>query len=709
MKRRLCLAAVLCGVSVAAAQDKPEKVRKATAKELLRTGFFEDFSQLDISELLAAEVKTTVASRREEPVETAPGVLSVLTGEEIRNLGARTLEDVLRVIPGFDVVTTNLGRKQIVVRGAPQRQGGGSEGVLVLFNGHPLNEDLTGGATALNLAIPMDNVKQLEVLRGPGSASFGAGAVHAVVQIVTYSAEDFTGTQAALSLASFGTQEYALRVGQKAGSLTVHGFIRFTDSDGPALAVPADAQSVADRQLLAVGQKPLSRAPGRTDDDLRSLEVNYRVLYRDLEVNWRVRNERAGAYVGPTDILAENNQLSDKQVALDARYRRDLSGIGRLTARASHTRSSVRELLQVSPAGFSLTLSNGRLASFPSGVFLQTNLNTRRTGVEALLEHDRGDHRLTGTLSLDRESTADVEANGNLDYHSVTAQAGLLPLPGAVAPRARSRLGLAALDSWTRSSLTVTAGLRWDVLSDSGNFLSPRLAVVGTLPHDLTLRVLYGRAFRPPSFSELAFNLPGYIANPGLSPERVDTLQASATLERSELQVAGTVYLAFLRNHIGVEQPYSPLAPQRLVNLPGANLKGLEIEARRPVGKDGSFFLLYALQDPVDRGMPVAGSPTHLATLGATLRFQDRYTLTPTWLLRSARPRGPGDPRRSLGGYGVFSLHLRARDFFGSLELDAGVQDLFDRGYADPAPPWGLPSDYPRPGRRIFVNASFRL
>jgi iron complex outermembrane receptor protein len=125
---------------------------------------------------------------------------------------------VLKTVPGFEVLTDTLGRDRIVARGViSSSTGGSSENVLILFNGHRLNEEINGGATFINLTLPMAHVKRVEIIRGPGSALFGANAFLAVINIVTASADDIDGVEVSAGGGSYATQEYYVRAGRRFG------------------------------------------------------------------------------------------------------------------------------------------------------------------------------------------------------------------------------------------------------------------------------------------------------------------------------------------------------------------------------------------------------------------------------------------------------------------------------------------------------------
>jgi outer membrane receptor protein involved in Fe transport len=83
--------------------------------------------------------------------------------------------------------------------------------------------------------------------------------------------------------------------------------------------------------------------------------------------------------------------------------------------------------------------------------------------------------------------------------------------------------------------------------------------------------------------------------------------------------------------------------------------------------------------------------------------------LSPSVTVRSARPRALGDARPDLNGYTLVDLVARVHNFHPALELNAVVHDLFGRDYFDPSPLGGLPGDYPRPGRSVFVKAKVRF
>jgi outer membrane receptor protein involved in Fe transport len=704
--------------------------RKVSVRELMKMGFFQDFDELDLEELLTpTDATVTVGSRHPLPIERTPGTVSLVKSDEIRDLGARTLEDVLRLLPGVDITTDRLGRSNISLRGlGVSFTGGASENVLVLLDGEPLNEPVLGGASSVNLNFSADHIRQVELLRGPGSVLFGDGALAGVISITLDSIDTFNGTEILAGGGSFATQDYAIRSGARFKRLQISGFVRFQDSSGAQLDVPEDAQTTVD--LAQAPKPPISLAPGRTTDDYQTVETAYRFGLGEWSLGLRSRSDRSGAFVGAADILGRRNDLASRQTNVDLGWKREVPKVGAIEARVSFAQTSLQQILEVYPSGYE-SPRDGEVFGKPGGeggVFLENGLGSRRVEAEGLLTRDIAPHHqlITG-LSLGREGTHDLKANANLDFRtgfSVPAAPdhSLSPLSDAVADSHRSTVSIFAQDAWTPSPrFSLTSGLRFDHYWGVGGTVSPRVALVGSLPSwlqkalpsrlagGLGYKLLYGRSFRIPTFSELYFNLPGYTGNPNLKPVVADSVEATLDYKGGGFWVAGTGYWNQVDRTISTGEPFSPVGTALLTNGAGVRVFGFEAEVRKRFGTANSAFANYAYQHARERegGTPAPGVPQHLANIGASFSIRDRYTVTPTLQLRSSRPRAVGDPRASVDGVALFGLAARARQLYRGLGADLLLQNLFDQAYTDPAP--FVPGDYPRPGRRLLLHLSYRF
>jgi len=384
---------------------------------------------------------------------------------------------------------------------------------------------------------------------------------------------------------------------------------------------------------------------------------------------------------------------------------------GTVTTVGSLTRSRRNELVEVIPPGFERVI-DGNTLRVPSAVFLQTALGSMRTSLEARYDRTIERHEMLAGVTVEREATFGLEAKGNLDFETFVPRSDLEPLEGTVPDVSRNILGLWFTDVWrVRTDTTISGGARLELVSAIGARLSPRLVVTRQLPHALTARLGYARSYRAPSFRELAFELPTLSANPDLEAATLDTVEGSLAYHRDDFDVAGAVYLGWLRDAVRLQGVPSLEEPALVVNEGGYNLHGFELEAKRFFGRH-SAFMSYSFQNPLDTvtDSRLSGVSAHSAALGGSFAVNDRLTLVPTWILRSSRPRDPADTRPALAGYGSVNLSVR-RLFFPSkkLEVRAILNNAFDQGYRDPAPLWGVPGDYPRPGRSLFVDAKYRF
>ena len=123
----------------------------------------------------------------------------------------------------------------------------------------------------MNLDLPVDNIKRIEIVRGPGSVLYGAGAFLGVINIVTESVDTFRRDELTLGGGSFESFLYNFRYGTTFHEVSLAGFLQYSYTGGPHLDVPADLQT-ADRRAPSPrsASRPRRLAPGETVDDRKA-------------------------------------------------------------------------------------------------------------------------------------------------------------------------------------------------------------------------------------------------------------------------------------------------------------------------------------------------------------------------------------------------------------------------------------------------------
>ncbi|HED66740.1 MAG TPA: hypothetical protein ENJ09_14445, partial [Planctomycetes bacterium] len=156
-----------------------------------------DLTDLSLEELMNIEV--TVASRTKQKLSDVPAAVYVLTGDEIRRAGFSSVQEALRMVPGFQVSHWTNNMWDVTARG----YGNGTSltnsaflnQLLVMIDGVPVYSPQFAGVWWALQDVDLADIDRIEVIRGPGGIIWGANAEHGVVHIITKNAADTQGAQ----------------------------------------------------------------------------------------------------------------------------------------------------------------------------------------------------------------------------------------------------------------------------------------------------------------------------------------------------------------------------------------------------------------------------------------------------------------------------------------------------------------------------------
>ena len=164
---------------------------------------FQDFEELSLEDLLEIEVVT--AAKKVQKISEAPAAMYVITDEDIKQSGATTIPDVLRMVPGLDVMEITASDFVVNARGFNQEM---SNKMLVLVDGRSVYWDFYGLVVWDSFPIALEEIKRIEIVKGPGSALYGANAFSGVINILTKSPEELR--QGISVSTSYGSQNTTL-------------------------------------------------------------------------------------------------------------------------------------------------------------------------------------------------------------------------------------------------------------------------------------------------------------------------------------------------------------------------------------------------------------------------------------------------------------------------------------------------------------------
>src|SRR2546427_8458859 len=203
---------------------------------------FPDVTQISLEDLM--NVRVTSVSKREQKLGDAPAAVFVITQDDIRRSGARTIPEALRMAPGIEVARIDENKWAISARGFNGRF---ANKLLVLIDGRSVYTPLFSGVYWDVQDTLLEDIDRIEVIRGPGATLWGANAVNGVINITTKSAKETLG---GLLSGGYGTEEQGFgsaRYGGKLGEDAYYrGYVKYFNRDSSALPSGAQANDAWD-------------------------------------------------------------------------------------------------------------------------------------------------------------------------------------------------------------------------------------------------------------------------------------------------------------------------------------------------------------------------------------------------------------------------------------------------------------------------------
>ncbi len=682
----------------------------------------------DLADLYGDAQFVSIATGSRKPIYKAPAVATVITAEEIKAMGARDLNEVLETVPGLHVSLSPLSRLDSVysIRGIHT---GFNPHVLLLRNGVPFPYVFSGGRPNL-FRLPVASIARIEVIRGPGSAVYGADAFAGVINVITKESDDIRGTEAGGRVGSFDTHDLWLLHGGSWGPWDIAFSLEWQESAGDrSRRIDADFQSFLDGTMGTTA----SRAPGPLSTRYEVLDSHLEIRRGDLRLrNWYWRLSDAGQGTGGAQALDPEGRENVEQYLVDLAYATTLRPSWDLNAVASYLYRDTRSRFVLLPPGTRAPIGpDGNIdfdspaeVLFPDGLLGNPGAREHQTGMDLVFlytGHRNNRLRLGAGIRYFtfRPSESKNFGPGVIDGSVSPIDGALTDLSGTpfiFSPdRSRTLYYLLVQDEWQiLPDWELTAGIRYDHYSDFGETINPRLALVWATRYNLTTKLLYGRAFRAPSFSELfAVNNPVVLGNPDLKPETIDTLELAFDYRPTfNLQTVVSFFVYEADNLI----EFVGGATRTAQNARDQQGYGFEVEADWKVRADLRLLGNYSFQRSRDKATKerIPEAPGQQAYLRAEWQFHPGFFLTPQVLWVGDRRRSPVDPRAQIDDYTMVHLTLRATNLAANWEFALSGRNIFNvdarepsSGPEAPVLPISIPGDYPLEGRSLLGEVRY--
>jgi iron complex outermembrane receptor protein len=677
----------------------------------------------DLAALYGDEEFVSIATGSSKPAYKAPAVASVITAEDIEAMGARNLNEVLETVPGLHVGLSNLSRLDSVysIRGIHT---GFNPHVLILMNGIPITNLWSGGRPNL-FRLPVSSIARIEVIRGPGSAVYGADAYAGVINIITKEASDIDGAIFGGREGSFDTHDLWFQYGKTFGDWDVALSFEWQQSDGDDdRVVKSDFQSTLDSSFGTNA----SLAPG-------PLETRYEVFDTHLGIKrlsalgdwdlrlWNWRLEDAGVGAGAYQALDPEGKQSDDLYLVDLSYNTaDLLPEWDLNARVSYQYidNDIHFVLlppgTIVPVGTdgNLFTAPGTPLIFPDGVIGNPEGSEEHKGADVTaLYSGFTNHYLRLGAGIKHQKGETQETKNYGPGVPLGIMTDVTDTPFVYAPEKSHTIRYLSLqDEWLFApDWELTAGVRYDDYSDFGNTINPRLALVWATRHNLTTKLLYGSAFRAPSFSELyAINNPVALGNSDLDPETIDTLELSFDYRPTfEFQTVLSLFAYEAKDLI--EFVPDPVTGTRIAqNARDQKGHGFELEANWKVADNLLLKTNYAFQHSEDEktNKRIPDAPGQQFYVNVDWGFLPDMSLVAQLNWIGDRKRASDDPRSDIDDYTLVNLAWRWKNIVQNLDLAFVLRNVFDEDAREPSS--GLiPDDYPLEGRNGWLELRWRM
>jgi outer membrane receptor for ferrienterochelin and colicin len=634
-----------------------------------------DLSAASLEELTNIQVYS--ASKHLQSATDAPASVTVITADQIQKYGYRTLGDILRSVRGF-YVTSDRNYSYVGIRGF-ERLGDWNSRVLLLVDGHRTNDHIFGQAMiGSEFLVDVDLIDRVEIIRGPSSSLYGAGAFLAVINVITRKPQQLKGWELSVEQASFDTYKGRASYGghYKGIDLLLSG--SFYNSEGQTLYFP-EFDNPATNNGIA-----------RNLDYESSQHILANVSFRGFTLQglFSARDKGAPtAYFGAVfnDPRTHNR---DYHQYFDLRYQHSVGEKWDLMARTSFDQSRLE-----APFAY--------FTGLPDGSIALDNYSDRGNWWS-------GEAQLSRTLLEKHKLTFGAELIDNLrqDQGYYAAVANVF----TTTPASSLISALYAQDEFAIThKLSLSGGLRYDHYANFGGTTNPRLGLIYHPFQPTTFKLLYGSAFRAPEVFEIFPTVgPLFESNLLLKPETIHSFEGVVEQGFGQrFKLSGSVFRNRIQHLISLETDAGKLVYR---NFEDVQVTGVEIEfsGHGTNGLEGTTSFTYADANNISAAdLELTNSVRHMAKLNLIA------PLIPKRLFAALDAQYTG--RRitlngnAVAGFAVFNVTLLGHVLGRHIDLSSSIYNILDKKYFDPGRPEDVQDAIQQDGRSFRIKLTGRF
>ena len=633
-----------------------------------------DLTSLSLEALMEIEVPVVFgASKFEQKATEAPSSVTVITSDEIKRYGYRTLADILQSVQGFyvsyDRNYSSLGSRGVNLSDSNNR-------ILLLVNGHRLNNNLSDSAAiGTDFILDVDLIDHVEIIRGPSAVLYGNNAFFGVINVITRQGKQLNGAEVSGEYASYDTYKTRVTYGKlftNGVQLLLSG--TYYDSAGPDRLFYKKFNTPA--QKNGVAQNMDGDSSGSFFGSLGYADFTLEGAFISRE------KENPTAQFGST-FNDPRLQTTDDRGYTSLKYAHSFPEIVDVTAQVYYDRSDLE-------IGYPTAIGPG--ATF----FSKEKDAGEWWGTEVQFNKRLWERHII---------TFGAEYRDDFLQHREVFD----PASGKVfSDASRDRLSYGVYlqgDFMLRTNLHFNGGVRYDQYGNFNPAFNPRLALIYNPWKTATLKAIYGTAFRAPNFLELS--------DPRFQDIKPEEITSYELVYEQEI---GRHLRSSVSGFYNQMQDLIVLQNGNYTNL-NANTKGTELALEGNWNNGIRSRLSYSLQRTEDSSKQnLPDSPEHLVKMNvsvpvykqkifASLEFQ--YTSSRRTLFTTST--GETMNGMDAGGFETVNFTLFSRELIKNLEFSGSVYNLFDTRYGDPSSPFHLQDIIEQNGRSFRLKLTYRF
>ncbi|MFH2137493.1 MAG: TonB-dependent receptor [Candidatus Omnitrophota bacterium] len=654
------------------------------------SGFVQAADMLSGEDLLFMEVPIVItAAKQEQSIYDAPAVMTVITAEEIRKMGAKTLIDVLRTVPGFNIIQ-DTNEKLTVIHGVYAST---NQKFLLLRDGHRLNDNMFY-STEYDYSLTLANVKRIEVIRGPGSTLYGSAAMCGVVNVITKNGADIKKTEVSVGVGNYGQQTADFVFGRawgEANDISIYG--SFYGSEGEKLfqpisrdvsSIPAEGWQYGDRypQNYDVGVK------------LRDGFVTFEASLRRSEY---IPPRENGGSLYDRDTISRDVEQVFTWAYMDLLYERPTGDDAVL---------KIRHFLDYEYWDSWQLLSSPREYP-PYGKLLWMEYDSLGVGGDYSYQWPLHEGNVLAGMKIEQWWLLGSSYTHNINNANVFFQGEKLLTQDDgeyyIAPYVQ-------IEQPLNSKIDLSLGVSYDYYEIVKESINPRVGLIINPWEEFYWKLLYARAFMNPSYfyRYVTPDAYGYYGGPDLQPEIMTTYQTSFSNRFGDFLSADLhIFYNVIKDLI------SPVAiTSTYDNVGKQTMWGIEPEFKAHINKKTDIFANFTHQKPVKdktsssllKDGTINDIPVNTANAGITYQYNEFLNLNcvANWH-GSIKSPSSLDAEYKIGPKAIYDFNaiIDLGKYIKGTEMSLKIYNIFD-SYDEEGGSVQIP--FPRGGRKFLVN-----